>query len=150
MKTRKEATKALSEIPCINFGGCLISAYAFYLHEQKAGRAKNLQLVALSYSEDSYYETNLAFLKGESQKATSSCHFGWTYNKGKVVYDCDGKVDRYSIKLLIDKAKTDQFCKASLNDKDWNRRFDRKNSMPLVEKELGVELKGIELNPYRR
>ena len=141
----KQATAYLGKIRSINWGGCLIAAYSFYLNERKAGRHKNLQIVALDYSDNEDIRTNRAFIKGKSKKAASNAHFGWTYDSGKNVFDVNGLVERYSTKVVIPQNLTRRFALNALNKGSWNSSFDRSKYVPKIEKFFGFRLYGVKV-----
>lgn len=144
--TRELAIEVLNNVHYINHGGCLLAAYAFYLHEAKHGRGEDLQIVQLDRDGNDYHAQNKAFLAGDTREAWSGWHFGWTFDGGKTVYDCNGALNmkRYPYVLLVPKHMTDEFCIASLNCGDWNWAFDRPFWKPFIELKLGIDLSKVD------
>ena len=144
MKNRNEICKFFSSIPNINSGGCLIAAYAFFLHEKKWNRHHNIQIVALDKYQMSH-RCNSRYIDGKSDYAESAAHFGWTFDSGQNVYDCEGLVNQkpYKYKLCIPKVQTDDFCVNSLTNGCWNWMFRREKHIPQIEQYLNVDLSRI-------
>lgn len=146
MKTLTKAVKKLSEIDYINMGGCLLAAYAVYLHCVKKAPRKFLpQIVQFGYDFDAKYKDhNLAFLNNEKDSATSDAHFGWTWDAGATVYDAFGMVGRkYDYKLVIPSEATERFCVSSLNYGTWNWCFDRELELPIIADAFDIDLSHI-------
>jgi hypothetical protein len=136
----RNAVKFLSEIPFINSGGCLYSAYAIQQVCRNSGM-RIPQLVSLNYNEEvKYYTQNKAFVEGDNAKATSSAHFGWTFREA--IRDSDGMVElwKYGATLKIPLQDSERFFRSAIIHGDWNPCFDRQVQVPKIEKELGVIL----------
>lgn len=142
-KIYKETREFLSDIEDINCGGCLFAAYAIYLVLKKHNiLPETFALVALNGTEyQDNHITNLHFLSDLTKKATSSNHFGWTFDGGRTVYDTDSQLDlnKYKHQLIIPQHKIEQFCKSALFDcSKWAYWFDRKTQLPIIEEKLGI------------
>lgn len=147
--SRLKARRFLASIPDINEGGCLLSAYAYYLNEHNHSRGESVHIVQLARGECKWeYEENLKFINGKSNSCYSSNHFGWTYDGGISVYDCYGKVrlSRYKYILLIPQHLTSKFCIDALNYGCWNDTFERENHLTNIEQYFGLDLS--EINPW--
>lgn len=141
MKTKKDVMKFLANVPNINSGGCLIAAYALYLFLKKQGVKSNFQIVTLDNRWEKI-EPNWEFINGNSENAESAWHFGWTFNGGRTIYDCDGRIadHSYLLKLVIPKELTEKFCQSALKSGNWNHWFVRKVEVPKIEEKLGINL----------
>lgn len=148
----------LAKIPSINQGGCLVAAYAFYLHENKAKRADNFQLVAvypkgrynreINSKLDALRKNNLAYINNKSKKASSAEHFVWTFDGGKTLYDADGifELDGFfagSKTVVVPHNLTEQFSVSALNNGGWGSDFRRQTGIPKIEQGLNVDLAHI-------
>jgi hypothetical protein len=137
---KEQVTRYLGNITYIHNGGCLVSAFSFYLHEKKAGRADDLQIVQFGY--DELHDKNYAFIAGEKKRAAAGSHFGWTYDGGETCFDCYG-VEIQDTSLVVPKHLTEKFCLSALNYGGWNWSFDRTYWVPKIAKKLGVDLSKV-------
>lgn len=139
----KKYLKELNEIPNINSGGCLYAAYAVWLKLQQEGLLLNDKIVIVMYYDYDYHrDENMKFLENKTKQATSSTHFGLSFNGGKTVYDSRGLIKgyKYCDTMIIDFDKTQSFCESSLKYGDWNPAFKRKSSVAQINKKLGLNL----------
>lgn len=136
-----EAKEFLANIPYINHGGCLIAALAFYLNEEKEGRAKHLNIAAVyddDYSGDLF--TNRQFIRHKASAAESAPHFGWTYDNGECVEDCmDNETSENDVILVIPQNLTVEFSISALNNGSWNTVFEREKYIPVIAKAFDIE-----------
>ena len=140
----EKAIKYLGRIPNINHGGCLVSAFSFYLNEKKENRHEHLRIVSINSNDNRYEQNNRKYIEGKRRRADSSGHFGWTYD-GVKVFDTDGLVRRKcktEVRIVIPPEITEKFCRSALNHGGWNPLFNRKH-IPKIEKHLGIELKKV-------
>jgi hypothetical protein len=139
---KEKAIEVLSKIPAINFGGCLLAAFVFYQNEKTARRSNKLKLVSLCTNVEYGHKTNKAYTEGKIAVADSACHFGWTYDNGKTIYDTKGIVSlaRYKHRVIIPKKITSQFSVSSLNNGVWNPHFDRKKHLPKIARVFNQDL----------
>lgn len=144
METRNVIKFLGTKIPFINKGGCLLAAYAFYLHEKKYGRADDLQIVQLSLHPN-LLKQNKEFILNGNGTAASDAHFGWTYDGGWNVRDCKNEVDpeSYIEWWLIPKEKTDEFCISALNFGRWNPLFNRERAQKRISEALDIDLSAV-------
>jgi len=141
---RQEVLNFLGKIPHIHRGGCLISAYAFYLYEKKMGRmTDDFKIVALDNSENNIHiDLNNDFLEGKRKNGVGCHHFAWTFTDG-TIQDAQGAVEKYKHYLKIPFDVTDKFCLSTLNHNNWNWQFDRQYYVPLIAEKLGVDLSKV-------
>jgi hypothetical protein len=145
MKTSEAIDYLGNCIPFVNKGGCLLAAYAFYLHEKKYNRAGNLQIVQLSTFPE-FIQHNREFVTNGNGKAVSDAHFGWTYDGGITVSDSENpllNVSWYKDYLVIPKDKTDEFCISSLNNGGWNAMFNRECEQRRITEKLEIDLSSV-------
>lgn len=139
----KKYLRELKTIPNINRGGCLYAAYAVWLKLQQEGLLLNDKIVIVMYYDDNYHkDVNMKFLENKTKQATSSTHFGLSFNGGKTVYDTGGIVRRYRDcdTMVIDFDKTQSFCESSLKYGGWNSAFIRKTGVAQINKKLDLNL----------
>lgn len=137
--------EGIKEIPCKNWGGCLVFCYVFYLWLLKHGyNTSSFQIVQYD-SWSNNIPKNQAFIRGETNEAVSSSHFSWIYNG--VEYDSDGICTwNRGAKAILNGLNTkygdlvDSFCVTALTQGDWNTDFDRKDAAKVVKENLGIDL----------
>ena len=142
MKDLNQVLEFLNEIPCINQGGCGISALAVYRWLKKNNSlSDDFAILYLHYWETSDMVLNNNFLSGESKKATSCSHAIFRYNG--VLYDSNGihEVDVATTNHVVIPSKdVERFMKSSLADSRWNSMFSREQAIPLININLEVDL----------
>ena len=142
MKTLNDVLNFLSDIPTINQGGCVISAFAVYKWLKKNNSlSDDFAILYLHYWDSDDMEVNTAFLSGESEEVTSCSHAIFRYN-GKL-YDSNGEHSIqpgtvYTLEITVE--HIDRFVQASLKSYNWNSSFNRHRFVPQIEKELELEL----------
>lgn len=144
----------LNNIPSINAGGCGISAYSMYKFlEKKNQLQKDTHIIYLWNSNwcGSDVIENKNFLENQTGNCDSCAHV-IMYHNGEY-HDSSGSskhIDGLSfyerfkwddhIELPIPQHLTDIFMVKSLNEGDWNWKFDRAKYLPQIEKFLGFKL----------
>jgi len=130
----------LNKIPAINNGGCGISALAMYRWLKKNGQLKPDTNFIYLEDDDSYYEQNMQYLKGEAELPTSCYHVLINHDNNK--YDSRGiqVSDTYKYKYSVD---IDFLIKSINNRLKWYYNFNRDNCIPLIEKGLDIDLSDI-------
>jgi hypothetical protein len=139
----KDTRNFLNALPCINAGGCGISAYAMYLWLKKENKLPNdftFVFLHYSYSEDEFNSNKQVLENGKGQIYAPE-HVGIKY-KGKIL-DSSGVVDpqRFGLFFEIPLEKAEDYIVKSLNTNDWNTSFSREMFAPIIEKELGVKFR---------
>lgn len=151
MKSLQEVLDFLDNIPAINSGGCGVSAYAVYKWlEKNNSLSEDFAIIYLHRWGMGDMRTNKKFLKGKSDRAVACSHVVFRYLG--MYYDSEGVYIKHidqDTSVYIEAKDVDRFMKASLASNDWNRRFQRKQHVPSIEENLGIEL-GINLEhePY--
>lgn len=139
MNKIQKTYKKLEDIHTLNYGGCLIAAYAVY---KKNINNTKIQIVQISsYLGDSDLYRNKEFILGNSKIATSGHHFGITMDNGVTIYDSKGIIQDDDEKLIIPRNKTHEFCKSAILKSRWNNSFDRKKYVPIIFKRLKIKIK---------
>jgi len=143
MKDLNQVLEFLNEIPCINQGGCGISALAVYRWLKKNNSlSDDFAIIYLHYWDNNDMELNNNFISGESKVATSCSHAIFRYN-GKL-YDSNGihrGVDVSTTNHVVITVKDiERFMRASLSVSNWNTCFSREQAIPLINKKLQVDL----------
>lgn len=139
MNKIEKTFKKLRDIPNINCGGCLISAYSVYT---KLINDPKIRIVQLSpHADDDNLENNRNFINGQAKYAYSGYHFGISFDFGKTVYDSNGLYTSYVDCYIIPRHKTYEFCKKALFQGNWNRAFDRQTYVPQIFKKLKINIK---------
>lgn len=140
MLTRKKALEYLSNIPYINSGGCLVSAYAMFLNERRNGNHKvRIHAIDIEYA----LNRNIAFFNNTKELPISNRHYVWTYYKRGRFWDSNGvyKASRGFYKTLeIPEHLTDKFVELALQYGNWNKLFDRVNEIPKIESYFNIEI----------
>jgi hypothetical protein len=139
----KETRRFLDALPCINYGGCGISAYAMYLWLKKENQLpEDFKFIFLHYpsSKKSFLNNKRVLEEGNGQVIAPE-HVAIKYN-GKIL-DSSGTVDIdiFSLFFEIPLEKAEDYLINSLNTNDWNSMFDRPNIIPIIEKELGISFR---------
>lgn len=139
METLEQVQEYLNGIPCINCGGCGVSAISMYkwLKKHDNGRVKFVYL----YTSRTTYLNNEAILRNKrtgKPEAPSHCCI---YYDGQFL-DSKGQVDmeRYNWFQIID--EPDFVEKSIQNEDSWNESFDRDN-IPKIEKKLEIDLSEV-------
>lgn len=132
----------ICDIPNKNNGGCLLFCYLFYL------QFRECEIVQYSGWGSQPIQTNIEFLEGKRERATSSSHFTWIYHN--VEYDSEGIYNEEAdwkyvpLKAVLPLGnKIDEFCVNALRYGSWNPQFRRKTTIPLLEKRFGISLEHI-------
>lgn len=153
MREDTEVLKYLRSINNIHNGGCLVSAYAYYLWLKNNNLlTQNFQIAVLENFDDEgfgnkhWISANHAFINGKRKNATASHHFGWTFDNGKKVLDASLENQHYDYQLLVPHEATEKFCLSALNYGSWNWAFERKFWIPEISAKLGINLSNIFLN----
>lgn len=142
--TELEQTRQfLDALPCINAGGCGISAYAMYLWlKKKKQLPKDFKFVFLHYpfSQEEYLN-NVRVLEEGNGRVIAPEHVAISY-KGRIV-DSGGIVntDTFSLYFEVPLEKAEDYIVSSLNTDDWNSMFNRPMVMAIIEKELGISFR---------
>ena len=147
-KNLNEVREFLSGIPCINEGGCGIAALAMYRWLKKnhtSEEMSKIKFVYIEWDDDSVYEHNERFNDGYWLDAPTHCVLLY---KGNYI-DSNGDVDfdkwgDYTFEINDESVIVDSIINGC-----WNSMFDREKWIPIIEKELGIDLsdikEGIEL-----
>lgn len=145
VRSSKEAFKFLGRVPLLNWGGCLVAAYVYYLNEKRNGTEKDIQLVELEEYEKTNIRHNQSFLKGKYKTANSDNHFAWIRDgNDAILYDGTGIMPfDFDYKLQIPKESIESFSVNSLNNGGWNPEFDRQIWLPKFEKFFKMDLSAI-------
>ena len=137
----QEARKFLSTVKNINYGGCLLSAWAIY----KFCKQNNFEIPAIYCLEKKLFISdhiiNRSYLRTKEGSPVSPSHVVWSFD-GKTYYDAEEKVDmsEYPFILHLPEKEIDNFCKIALESGTWNKDFNRKKWLPEIEKNLGINL----------
>lgn len=139
---------SIKEISYKNEGGCLFFCYAFWLWLKK-NKFNTLSFGIIQHEiwGSSSTKQNEKFIKGETDIATSSSHFVWTYNgiqydaesvdpssfNGATVTELKGLQNRYG-------SLVKEFCENSLKHGCWNPMFNRKEAVKIVRKNLKLNM----------
>ena len=147
--SRQKAKDFLNTIDGLHSGGCLVSAFVFYLNEKRKGTGKNFQIVCLSnWEHEKNHNEN--YINGKEKNADSTNHFGWTFDGGKTIHDAKGMVRKsyYKYPLIVPKHLTEKFCISALNYGCWNDYFNRRVEIPKIAKFFELDLSMIKLKKY--
>jgi hypothetical protein len=141
-KTFDEVREFLSGIEYIHDGGCGVSALAMYRWLKKNHTEKqmaSIKFVYIEYDEDMIYEhkENLA----EGYWIDAPCHCVLLY-KGELI-DAEGYVDVNEWGDATLEISDEQVIVDSLVNGCWNSCFDREKWIPIIEKELGIDLSDV-------
>jgi hypothetical protein len=148
------------DIPYINYGGCLYSAYAVYRKLELEGKLNSdIAIVQLSSYSKYDIDHNLDFISGNNDKPISSSHFVLTFDGGKTALDSNGIISigddnnwsvkhklnydsssEYKYHLVIPQNMTETFSINALTYGGWNRDFCRATGVPMINKILGIDL----------
>lgn len=138
-----DARNYLANIPDINRGGCLVSAYAFQQFCQKNGY-KVPTIVALHSWEESVLTRNIQinhkFIATDGRtQAANAAHFGWTY--GATIMDAKKTVplSNYKEKIFIPTHLMPKLYKETMVWGNWNPAFHR-FWIPKIAEKLNVNL----------
>lgn len=129
-------------IDSLNFGGCLYAAWG--VHQVLRREGIDCEDVVIVQFDNGWtgVESNKAFIQGENDTATSSSHFGVSFDGGENVYDSNGHIPhkRFKEKLVIPYSITDKFCQNSLKYGRWNSDFCREHDLSILNSILGLQL----------
>ena len=134
---------SLSNIECINSGGCLFVCLGVYRALLNEGiDDKNIVIVQLELFGSPSIEENKKFIEGLNEKAYSSSHFALSFDGGLTCYDCDGmvNVERYPLHLIIPNNMIEKFSSNALTYGSWNPWFDRQTGVNEINNILGTNL----------
>lgn len=139
-KTFHEVRSFMNTIPCINHGGCGISALAMY---DAAVKEKLNSKIVYAYDWWNSETINQQYKKGKTLYAASAAHVMISIND--VLYDSEGEkeYDDFEWFLSADDEITREHLVNSLNHGSWNPIFDRKTWLPVIEKFIGYKLLGF-------
>lgn len=143
----ESACDILSNIEQINYGGCGLATLALLRFCKKFSKTpNNFKVVTLYPLHDdclNSFETNMNFVLNKSKEAVACHHIG--YMIGSTIMDTRGPVNMrsYGKILIIPNGKEEQYLVTALNTYGWNPEFDRKYGIPLIEKNLQIDLSDI-------
>ena len=144
IKTFNDVRKYLDDLPCINYGGCGISAFAMYkwlLKEKLIDKTFKFVLLYRSYNQNDYLnnKNTLRNKKGKVRAASHVC----IYYDGE--YLDSNEIINIQMAAFVQFVTEEWFIISCLNNKrDWNSDFDRKY-IKNIELKLNISLKEIEL-----
>jgi hypothetical protein len=130
----------LNNIYAINNGGCGIAALAMYRWLKNNGQLSPDTNFIFLENDDSYYEKNMQYLKGEAELPTSCYHVLINHDNNK--YDSSGIrcYDTYKYVYFVDV----DFLVKSINNRDkWCYNFKRNKYIPYIEEILNIDLSDI-------
>ena len=137
MKSLKDVCTFLRSIPCINQGGCAISALAMHRWLKFRGEKSEIYFTYASKT-DPYFKTNQSFLEGKRPTGTSCLHALLEYNGD--FYDCNGtRPNRHNYHIMSENIVVDL-----INIPKWNESFDRKYIKGIMKK-LKIDLTDIDI-----
>lgn len=141
LKSLDEVIDFMNTIPCINYGGCGISALAMY---DAAVKEKLNPKIVYVYGWWDSGTINQQYKEGKTQYAASAAHVMISIND--VLYDSHGEreYDDFEWFTSADDEITREHLVNSLNYGSWNSDFDRKTWLPIIEKFIGYKLLGAE------
>jgi len=138
---------AVKDIPKKNNGGCLFFCYIFFLWLKKNGYNTN-SFSIIQYSagwDKECIVQNDAFIRGESDRATSSAHFTWLYNGAE--YDAEGtptyRTNTFSeLKGLQTRygSLVKCFCENALQNGSWNPQFNRNAAIDIIKQRMKLPI----------
>lgn len=139
INTFEDVRLFLSNIECINSGGCAISALAMYRWLEKHNRLhEDTKIIYLyKFYRESEYKQNESFLKGEKDECTSCSHAILKHNG--LFFDCEEIVNVSDYKFIQEINNLDFIVKSINIVHVWNCFFDRKN-INKIERELLINL----------
>jgi len=148
IRSQKAVLNFLSNIPCINVGGCGISTLAIYRWLEKKNRLKNPKIVYLyRHSEKKHFESNQKHQGSTNQnflKLLSVPNHVCLFNNGKY-FDNNGTIllDDYKYIQHID-VETENGLQYLIDTikapaDTWNSWFDRAE-IPKIAERLNVKL----------
>lgn len=142
--TLNQVRKFLDNFNLINHGGCGVAALSMYRWLKKNDLLTGDECFVFLYqSQDSFYDTNEKFFKGENKEIVSCSHV--VLKKDNEYFDSTDKNRasfswRYSAEH--DNVSEDNLINA-LNTDCWNSSFIRELSIPIIELALGIDLSDI-------
>jgi len=147
MKTFKKVREALDSIDNINYGGCGISALSMYRWLKDNNKLSGDESFTFLYAGWDYtFTENEAILNTNSNncgnKLKAASHI-MLFHKGKL-YDSEGKTVQSKYINKHEKISVETLLE-TINYSHWNSSFDREESIPLIEEQLGIDLSDIEL-----
>lgn len=140
-----EVREFLDEIPAINWGGCGIAAYSMYLWMQKHNLLCEDFCFVFLYSFDECYNHNCNVLLQQKKNLVVDCHI-ILQNNG-ILFDSDTyfkKIPRQRFHLISDV----EMLKNCLKTDTWNDAFYREKYIPIIEKELEIDLEDVKRVVY--
>lgn len=146
----ESACEILSNIECINQGGCGIATLAMLRFCKKFSKTPENFKVATLYPLHNdglnSFETNMNFVLNKSKEAVGCYHIAFMI--GSTIIDVKGPVDMiwYNKILIIPKDKEEQYLVTALNNYGWNPMFNREFSIPFIEKHLQISLSDIKIS----
>lgn len=148
LKNFDDVREFLNRIPCINSGGCGISALTMYRWVKKNMPEHKRRITFYFFHKDVYdYQNNITLIKTKkyrNNKIYVPSHIGIKIkNVTSKVIDSDGIVDSNRFGFVI-KTKSEQvLINALKNFKSWNFLFERNKSISLIEKHLDIDLSDV-------
>ena len=138
--TFTDVQKYLDKIPCINQGGCGISALSMYRWLKKNNQLKNTKFIFL-YDEIYKFNKNRSILQHKKRgQPLPPEHAILVHNKQFL--DSSGKVDLKIYGKYKQTINNEAFIKKSIHSEGWNEAFDRKY-INKIEKKLKINLEDI-------
>lgn len=143
--------KMINEIETLNFGGCLVGAYAVWKRLELDGEdMSNVVLVQLANDWDlPSIQSNQEYLFDNSNTPSSSTHFALSLDWGKTLIDSEGDhTEIYDDTLIIEPEYVEELSRGALLYGSWNYDFDRRTEIPRINEILGLDVEeclGVEL-----
>lgn len=126
--------KFLNTVPCINYGGCGISALALFDHAEAAGLKPK---IVFGYGGSGGKKENDDYKLGNRPHAESATHI--FIRIGGKDFDSKGEYDR-DVHWEFDDEITRNHLVDSIRHGCWNSTFEREKWLPKIEKFIGYKL----------
>ena len=141
MKTLKEVRKFLSGINNINSGGCGIAALAMIRWIRKNLNKEITNIYFIHTFLNPYVEENRRYINERKGVICAPSHVYISFG-GKIFDVFEYELKKYMYNTM--QFKSEEILINSINNiGTWNRFFDRKESIPVIEAYLDISLSDI-------
>lgn len=142
----KDIQSYLDMIPCINSGGCGISALSLYQWLINNNVKEKIQFIYLYRDRDYNFSNNDKILSNKRSKKTLQAPSHVMLNIGKYFIDSTGSyitLDKEYYKEMHININKMQLINCIKSAPNWNEFFNRYTNVPKIEKLLSIDLSEI-------
>jgi len=146
-KTLEDVRRFLDKVPMINCGGCGISALAMYRWLKKNFPEQASKVIFHFFHRDrESFENNESLIKNNAYNENNiliPAHIGFQIKNLTKIIDSEKvvKKSRYGYQLDFDSEHILMYAINKLCG--WNDMFNREQSVPVIAKELGIDLSDV-------